>query len=645
MRVYNEDLKGGYDGPQVPVEYIMDGDTVFINNTGGNDKPNPRAPLDIAEQIYYGTRILGSAYAEITPFEWLKFRSTPSIELSNSHQRYWFPSFESGVRTKYAATLNENFSEGVTFSIENQLTLAKSFGNHNVTLTGVQHARTYNGYSSNVTATGFQYENLNTIHNGDAALLQANGYYTPVRWNSYLGRLIYDYGGKYLLTASVRRDGNSRFGPGNRWGTFPSASAAWKFNEDLLQNVDAIEMLKLRAGYGMTGFSEIGNFRYEGLLSKFTDFSPVFGDAQEVNRALNVLYDFGNELIQWEASEMINVGVDANLFRNRLSATAEYYIKNTDNLIVQRAVSDVFGRIGNPYVNLGDIQNRGFEFNVTYRKMEGDFNYEVTAMLTTIKNEVIDIPETIVDGNNVAQVGNTIGSLYGWVDEGIVQESDFDEEGNYLHAVPSSGVPEPGDLKFKDLNLDGVVNDQDMTIIGKPIPDYIYSLNVNLFYKGLDLNMYWYGAQNVDVFNSQRSDIECFVTQDINHNKTVEYSQNYYIYDPENPENNRPSTEYVRADLANQNNNTRISTWWLEDASFLRMKDIQLGYSLPQRASQRLGISKGRIYVSALNLLTITKYKGRDPESPTSGRPMSIGTDGSSYPIPRSFTAGIQVNF
>ena len=646
MRVLNEDNKGGYEGPQIPFEFASGSDTIRALNTGGNDKPNPRAPLDIAEQQTDYSSVLGSIYLEFKPVDWLTFKSMPSVNAGFAHTRNWFPSFESGVRTKGESTLNEDFSENVTLSWENQLTLAKAFGDHNLSLTGVQHARTFNSYSSNVDANGFEYENLNTIHNSNPDLLQAAGYYTPVRWSSFLARFMYNYQGKYLLTASVRRDGNSRFGPGNRWGTFPSASAAWKFNEDLLPNVDAIDMLKLRVGYGKTGFSEIGNFRYEALLSSFSQFSPVLGVAQLVAPALNVLDSFGNELIQWESSAMTNIGIDGSFYRNRLSLSAEYYIKNTDNLIVSRSVSGIFGRIGNPRVNLGDLQNRGFEFSGSFRDMEGDFNYEITGMFTTIKNEVLDIPETYVSGNNIARVGNTVGSLYGYIAERIVTPDDYDMDGAYLHAVPSAGAPEPGDLKFTDLNLDGVINDLDRTIIGKPIPDFIYSLNLNLYYKNFDFTMYWYGAQNVDVYNLQRSGIESFVSQDLDHNKTVGYSENYYRED-------RPSTEYVQADINNANLNDRISTWWVEDASFLRLKDLQFGYALPKRIAESVGMSKARIYVSGANLLTITNYKGRDPESPTSGDPndttpgdpMNVGTDGGTYPLPRILSAGLQIDF
>jgi len=638
MRVYNENNKGGYDGPQEAIPFITSaGDTVSYNNTGGNDKPNVRPAMDLSELNSNYNSFLGSIYLEIKPTKWLTFKTTPSAVGGFSHTRNWNPSFESGVRDRELASLQEQYSENLTLGIENQLTFAETFGKHNLSVTGVQVARTFNGYSSNVQASGFEYENLNTLQNANS-YDNVTGYITPVRWSSYLGRLMYDYSGKYLLTASIRYDGNSRFGPGNRWGTFPSVSAAWKFNEDLFPNADGIDMFKLRAGYGKTGNSNIGNFQYEANLSSYSQFSPVLGVSQSVVPALNVLDSFGNELIQWESSSMTNIGLDGSFFRNRLSATAEYYVKTTDNLIVSRSVSAIFGRINNPMVNLGDIRNSGFEFNLSFRDMEGDFNYEITGMLTTIKNEVVDIPETYVSGNNIARIGNTVGSLRGWMAERIITPEDFDGEGNYLHAVPAEGVPEPGDLKFTDLNLDGVVNDDDRTIIGKPIPDMIYSLNVNLYYKSFDFTMYWYGAKNVDVFNAQRAGIEGFWSQDLDHNKDLKYSQNYYRID-------RPSTEYVRADISNSNRNDRISTWWVEDASFLRLKDLQFGYSLPPHAAEAMGMSRLRIYVSAVNLWTITSYKGRDPEAPTTGSPMSIGTDGGSYPLPRILSLGLHIDF
>jgi TonB-dependent starch-binding outer membrane protein SusC len=642
MRMYNENNKGGFEGPQVPYEYTnTEGVTEIVSNTGYNDKPNPRGPMDIGEDYGYNNNVLASIYLEIKPFKWFTYKITPAVEGSFSRSKFWFPAFDMGVRSRAQAELTENFSENINLSLENQVTFSNQFQNHSITATAVHHVRKNEGNSINATALGFPYEKLNVISQSFEEGRQVQGYYSPFTSESYLGRLIYDYANKYLLTASLRYDGNSRFGPENRWGTFPSASVAWKVNEDFLKDVNQITMLKLRFGWGKTGNSSIGNFQYQSLIDGFNQFSPVFGIDQRMLPALNVVHSFGNPSIKWEAAEMSNLGLDLNLYNNRVQLSAEYYIKNQNDLLVKIPMSAAFGRVsgaGDPWVNLGEIQNRGFEFTGTYRKMEGDFNYSVSGNLTTVKNEVIYIPGNILTGNNLTTLGHTIGSFYGYVAERILTGDDFGEEERYLHAMPATGKPAPGDLKFKDLNNDGIINDLDRTIIGKAVPDIVYSLNLEAFYKNFDVSVFFYGMQNYDVYNHLRAGIEGFSSQDMGHNKLRDYAMNYYRED-------RPSTKYIRADLNNSSQNDRPSTWFLEEASFLRLKDAQMGYSLPQSVINNIGLSRTRLYVSATNLLTLTQYTGRDPEAPTISGPLTPGNDGGSYPVPRSLTFGIQVDF
>lgn len=642
MRMYNENNKGGFEGPQVPYEYTMpDGTEEIVANTGYNDKPNPRGPMEIGEDYSYSNNVLASMYVEIKPFKWLTYKVRPAFEGNFNRSKFWFPAFDLGVRSRAQGQLNENYNEGINLSLENQVTFNNQFGNHNITATAVHHVRKNEGNSVNVTALGFPYEQLNVISQSFEEGRQVQGYYSPFTSESYLGRIIYDYDSKYLLTASLRRDGNSRFGPTNRWGTFPSLSLAWKLNEDLLTDVDEINLLKLRFGWGQTGNSSIGNFQYQSLIDNFTQFSPVFGVDQRLTPALNVVHSFGNPSIKWEAAEMSNLGFDLNMFNNKVQLSAEYYIKNQNDLLVKIPVTAAFGRVsgaGDPWVNLGEIQNRGFEFVGTYSKMEGNFNYNISANLTTVKNEVKYIPGDILTGNNITTLGHTIGSFYGYVAERILTQDDFDQEGNYLYAMPATGNPAPGDLKFKDLNNDGTVNDLDRTIIGKAVPDFTYSLNLEALYKNFDLTLFFYGMQNFDVYNHLRSDIEAFADQDMGHNKLRDYAMNYYRED-------RPSTKYLRADLNNTNQNNRPSTWFLEEGSFLRLKDVQLGYSMPEWVLNNTGLSRARLYVSATNLLTLTEYTGRDPEAPTISGPLTPGNDGGTYPVPRSLTFGVQVDF
>lgn len=642
MRMHNENNKGGFEGPQIPYEYALpDGTTEIVNNTGFNDKPNPVGPMEIGDDRSFNNNVLASIYVELKPFKWLTYKVTPAVEAHFSRSKFWFPAFDLGVRSRGQAELTENFSENINLSLENQVTFSNHFNKHHVTATAVHHVRKNEGNSVNATALGFPYEQLNVISQSFEEGRQVQGYYSPFTSESYLGRLIYDYASKYLITASIRRDGNSRFGPTNRWGTFPSVSAAWKINEDFLRNVNSINMLKLRFGWGKTGNSNIGSFQYMSLLDNFSQFSPVFGVDQRMVAALNVVHSFGNPSIKWEAADMSNLGLDLNMFNNKIQLSAEYYIKNQNDLLVKIPMSAAFGRVsgtGDPWVNLGEIQNRGFEFTGTYRKMEGDFNFAVTGNLTTVKNEVKYIPGDILSGNNLTTLNRTIGSFYGYVAERILTGADFDENNQYRHAMPATGAPRPGDLKFKDLNRDGVVNDLDRTIIGKAVPDFLYSLNFEAFYKGFDISMFFYGMQNIQVYNHLRAGIEGFSSQDMGHNKLRDYAMNYYRED-------RPSTKYIRADLNNANQNDRASTWFLEEASFLRLKDVQLGYSLPPQILQNIRFSGLRLYLSATNLLTLTDYTGRDPEAPTMGSPLTPGNDGGSYPVPRALTFGVQVDF
>lgn len=642
MKMYNENNKGGFEGPQIPYEYVMpDGTNEIVNNTGYNDKPNPRGPMEIGNFMSYNNNALVSVYLEVKPVKWLTYKLTPSFEGSFGRTKNWFPAFDMGVRSRGQAELNENFYEGINLSLENQLTFNNQYGLHNITATAVQHLRKNDGNTINATALGFPYEQLNVISQSFEDGRQVQGYYNPFTSESYLGRVMYDYDGKYLLTASIRRDGNSRFGPANRWGTFPSVSAAWKINEDFLSNVDQIDMLKLRFGWGQTGNSNVGNFQYQSLIDNFTQFSPVFGTDQRLVPALNVVHSFGNPSIKWEAAEMTNIGVDLNMFNNKFQFSTEYYIKNQDDLLVKIPMSAAFGRVsgaGDPWVNLGEIQNRGFEFIATYRKMEGDFNYDVSANLTTVKNEVIYLPGDVLSGNNLTTEGHTIGSLYGYVAERIITPADFNETGKYLYALPATGKPSAGDLMFKDLNNDGVINDLDRTIIGKAVPDLVYSLNLEAFYKNFDFSIFFYGMQNFQVYNHLRAAIEGFSTQDMGHNKLTDYAMNYYRED-------RPSTKYIRADLNNTNQNDRASTWFVEEGSFLRLKDVQLGYSLPKWMLDGVGLSRTRLYISATNLITLTKYTGRDPEAPTISGPITPGNDGGTYPIPRAVNFGLQIDF
>ena len=352
MRVHVEDPakgyyplngKEGWEGPQVPFDY--EGEEDPVNNTGWNDKGNPVSPLAVTDNNSVGNTILTSIYAEIKPFDWLTYRIYPSVDLSMNQSRSWTPAYDNGVRTEPQASLSVSASESMTLSLENQITLAHAFGSHNFTLTGVNHVRKGQYIGESIDAPGFIYEQLPVIDQSDIDQRVPRGNSSEWAQNSYLARLIYDYRSKYLLTASIRRDGSSNFGPENKWGTFPSFSAAWKLNQDLLPGVEQINSLKLRAGWGKTGNSNIGSFRYQNLLGRQDEFSPVFGVDQHVAQALNEMYIVGNPLIKWEAAAMTNIGVDVAAFGNRIQFSAEWYYKKQHDLLMQVPITWTLAKV------------------------------------------------------------------------------------------------------------------------------------------------------------------------------------------------------------------------------------------------------------------------------------------------------------
>ncbi|MGC9342751.1 MAG: hypothetical protein ACP5E3_08630, partial [Bacteroidales bacterium] len=414
MKVYNENNKEGYEGSQIGYLYDPDGDGIgdVISNTGGNDKFNPRGYIDIPEEMHYSDALLANVYVEIKPTDWLTFTTTPAITANFGETNDWTPAYDMGVRSEPSASLSSSFNKSNTYSLENKISFDKDFGDHFLNVVAVHHVRYGDYANSTINASGFPYEQLNVVSQSNPDGRIAIGGRSDHSWGqlSYLGRVMYNFKSKYLFTASLRRDGSSNFQSGRRWGNFPSFSAAWKINEDLLRDVQAINMLKLRAGWGMTGNSSIGGFRYQTSLAEPVHFSPVFGLNQSEALALNELWTVGNPLIKWESANMTNVGVDLNAFRNRIQFSAEYYVKNQDGLLMEVPISTAFGKWNDvgAYYNIAEIRNQGFEFDLRYSKMEGDFNYRAFANLATVKNEVLYMPSSIISDNNITSIGHTI---------------------------------------------------------------------------------------------------------------------------------------------------------------------------------------------------------------------------------------------
>lgn len=646
MRVFNDYYIGGYESPQTVYWEDSNGDLhagaapanytgTIYKNTLFNDKTSPMAALMLGSNKRYSLGTAISSYLQVDFNKDLMFKTTPSAELSYGRTKNWLPGYE-GNRHPATASLSENYYETLVLSIENQLTYKKLINNiHNIQLTAVQSYRHLYNHNMSGTKTGFNFEELNVMAGGGTASTRLVGYEGENILLSYLGRVMYDYAGKYYLTASLRSDGVNLFAPSNRRGYFPSASIMWKVSEDFFKDVREIDLLKFRVGWGSTGNSNIGSdFQYYDKITEASNFSPVFGRSQTIANAQYIFYGMASGDIHWESADMINVGTDINLFKNKLQLTFEYYYKSVSDLLLQIPISYSFGRQdGNPWFNLGNIHNTGIEISGQWRDQIGKLGYGINASFTTTKNNVDYMPiSDVTTTYNRTKVGYPIGSLFGYRAERIIQSNE-----NYnSYPKQSNAIPQPGDLKYTDMNDDGVINELDKTIIGKTIPSLNLTLGLDLNYKNFDFNVFMYGLGDYQIYNYQRASMSSMNYQDMDHNKLLDYALNHWS-------TTNPSTKYVRVDPSNKNLNDQISSWWIEDGSFLRIKDIQLGYNFDQKLTKKLSLNSLRLYVSATNMFTLTKYKGRDPEGFASSDPLNSGVDQGAYSNARSFNFGIQL--
>jgi TonB-dependent starch-binding outer membrane protein SusC len=452
-----------------------------------------------------------------------------------------------------------------------------------------------------------------------------------------------------LLSASLRRDGLSVWAPGKKYANFPAASIGWRVSqENFLKNSKSISELKLRAGYGVTGIdgTALGNAYAWSIPVRRNQATYPFGNALD-NGNSSFTNGLTNPELVWEKTDQINVGMDLGLLNNKVTLTAEFFNRKTDNIAlnVQTVPSLGFGGAGE-LKNIGSMRNNGVEFQLGYHKREGEFRWEVTGLVSAIKNKVLKLytagasitaggDQDFGGGDPITNtvVGRPIQSFYGYVVEGIFQ--DAAEVAN--SPVQVAGKTAPGDLKFKDLNGDKVINSADRTFIGSFLPDFTYSLNFSSNYKNFDMSFFFQGVQGNEIFNAERIILEGMPRL---------FNAGTRVLDSWTPTNT--NTSMPRAISGDPNQNVRPSTRWIEDGSFLRMKNLMIGYTVPSSVFQRFSkntFNRMRIYVSSQNLFTLTKYKGWDPEIGSKNGPITNGVDYGQYPTARSFQVGIQAGF
>ena len=450
---------------------------------------------------------------------------------------------------------------------------------------------------------------------------------------SYFSRLQYNYKSKYLFSAVLRRDGSSNFGPENKFGFFPSGSLGWVASEErFLKDSDVINFLKFRASYGIIGNARIGSFGFVSTMSGEGVY--VFDDALAFGSAEGTL---ANPQVRWEKQKPLDFGVDMKLF-NKIDITADYFSKTTEDLLIRAEVSGILGVIapgsGVPTINAGTILNEGLEFSIAYKeRVSDDFKFAVSYNFTTLKNEVLkvnlnDDPLTVtgfgLGGQEFArmEVGLPIGYFYGYQTAGIFQtQAEVDAHASQTNA-------NPGDLRFADLNGDGEITPEDRTNLGDPIPELTMGMNFSFDYKSFDFNMYAFASLGNDMVRNYER------------NLALTNRPAYFLDRWTGP---GTSNTFPRV-TTGATGNTLFSDFYVEDGSFVRLQNVQVGYSFNAINTTKLGVDKLRLYLSASNLFTLTKYKGYDPTA-SNGNPLGGGLDNGFYPTPKTFLLGLNVNF
>ncbi|MCD8178524.1 MAG: TonB-dependent receptor [Tannerellaceae bacterium] len=647
--------------PTIPL-YDAESSTGFAGAGNGTDCANSLAEAHMNWNKSEATSINGNLWASFDIIDGLTYKFNMGVDMYRYMQQgyiadYTIP-YQNHTPDEY--TISSNKSN--RFLYENTLSYDKIVGKHNISaLFGVTSEETRSlGMNAGARAMpspdililgATQDDNSKVIGSsvGQSAMF------------SILARINYSYASKYMLTANFRRDGSSNFSKKHRYGNFPSFSAAWRISqEEFMKDLTFISDLKLRGSWGILGNSLINPYQYQSTVT-FNNMWYYLND-DKVAGALPLTP--ANPDVKWESQYSTDIGIDLSLFDNRLSFVIDYYNKTTKDMLVQVPISYAAGYLDNfPTLNAGSIRNRGFEFAVTYRKTTGKLNYSATANLSTVNNKVIDLGNSgeifAAEGISRTVVGGSIGQFWGYVTDGLyTTQAQLDADKAF---APNA---ELGDIRFKNLNGDDVLNDEDKAFIGNPIPKITYGLSIDFSYEApcgtFDLAMMWQGSQGNDIYNNTRyfgegmyhyynnfaTTKDRYRAEDLTFVNPVSGVTTFY---PKNTDTDMP-----RAALGDPNQNMRQSDRYVKNGSYLRLKALTIGYTLPKSITQKLHIDYLRVFVGAKNLLTFTKYSGFDPEvgdqDRWSGKNLSRGIDGltswdPTFPNSKEGFAGIQLTF
>ena len=595
------------------------------------DVRNPVGPLYTNSNKTNGYNFLGNISAEITFAKWLRFKSTFGYDAKmwfNDNISYAYDYKPSAVEE---TTRYQDSNKAFTYLWDNYFTFDHTFkGKHSLNVMAGTSAQWNDASGINATKAGFLFSNVHEFDNGTVNK-SIGGASSDWAMMSFMARLNYSYDDRYLLTATMRRDGSSRFGPSHRWGNFPSASAAWRLSKEnwFPKNI-LVNDIKLRAGYGVTGNDKIGSYAY---IQTYNTGTYIFGD--DIVTTL-MAKSMANPSIHWEEVRQANIGLDLSMWQSRVNLSVDAYLKNTADMLVKAAIPITSGYedTTTTYTNAGKVRNSGFEFTLNTINFDstGDgFRWETSLTATWNRNKIVSLnSDTPLYQNETGGAyitmqknGKPINVFYGYVADGIFQTQE--EVDNHAFQENSTA---PGDIRFKDLNNDGVINEEDRTIIGNPNPDWLFSMTNNFYFKGFDLTVFLQGVTGNEIFNAVGIGNEGMASA---HNQTASVKYRWTGYGT--------STSMPRAVYGDPNHNARISDRFVENGSYLRVKNITLGYTFPKTLLKKANIDSARIFLSCENALTLTNYSGFDPEVGINGIDWNI------YPLSRTFSLGLNFNF
>jgi TonB-linked SusC/RagA family outer membrane protein len=656
LPVYNENNLGGYQGPSSPID--------------GQDAENPVRILELFDYSVKTRSIIGNVYGELELVDGLTFRSVAGLEDIALNDDQFYPQFNDddlGFATHARATAltRKNSATYTSLIFTNSLTYSKIFADaHDIEILALVESSTIDNAITNASSENAITSEVDQLGNTSSNIRSQTNEYSRI---GYLGRINYNYKQKYLLAASYRADASSRFGANNRWGYFPSVAAGWRINKEaFLADVDLISNLKLRGSWGVAGNDKIGNYQYATTLT--SNMNYVIDNAAVVGTTVS---GAANPDLKWEETTMTNIGLDLGLWNNQFTMSVEYYMNKSDDLLMSLTTAPSLGIFsGAKSANVGSVETKGFELQIGYNDFEGDLKWSADLNLGTFKNEVVSLgglksvsqSQFENEGITRLKVGEPLFYFYGWQFDGIFQ-SDA-EATSYMGGTQADNYAAAGgDFRIVDVagpeddegnptGPDGEITADDRTNIGNPFPDLTLALNLNATYKGFDLNLFIQGVYGNDVYNTNIYDLEGMPRL---------FNSGVAVLDRWTSTN--PSNTVPRPGVGT---NVQVSSRFVEKGSYTRLKNITLGYTVPSGLLGGNVISRLRVYVSAQNIITLTDYSGLDPEVGAynvvgdgvgfigeprkygSGYPVDNfqnGIDYGAYPMPKSFTAGIQVTF